>query len=280
MPVEAAHMKDLFSKLGEIAQTATGGALSGTTRTPGAGIGSGGTMDNLLGSLKGSVPNSMGGVGGLLGAGALGGILGALLSSGGVGKTARKLGEGALMVGGTAVAAGFAWKLYQKWSQNTQNAPTSAPSPMGTPNTTGTFGTFGTAPAPIPAATEPVLAGHDPAALLVLEAMVFSARADGHMDDMERNAVHSAMQHLFPGTDVSVHIDSMMNCPLDPERLAQRVANPEQARDLYRLSRMVIIADHSMERAYLDALATALRIQKAEQNALDEEVAALQAASA
>lgn len=266
-------MKDLFSKLGEIAQTATAGALPGAVKNQGAGNSSGGTMDNLFDSLKGSVP---GGVGGLLGAGALGGILGALLSSGGVGKTVRKLGEGALVVGGTAAAAGFAWKLYQKWSQNGQNTPTSAPSPMSTPNTTGTFGT---APA-TPVRTEPILTGHDPVALLVLEAMVFSARADGHMDDMERNAVHSAMQHLFPGTDVAAHIDSMMHCPLDPERLAQRVTNPEQARDLYRLSRMVIIADHSMERAYLDALASALHIQKTEQNALDEEVAALQAASA
>lgn len=286
-------MQNLFSQLGKIAQQATGVSLPGTSTennqamapgaTPSAASPFGGAGD-LFGKLKDSVP---GGVGGLLGAGALGGILGALLSGKGVGKTVRKVGEGALVVGGTAAAATLAWTIYQKWSQNA-NPAASAPcstgqtsQTAGQPHTSGhTFGPqAGQSPAPYSAEPcLPVSTQGDPMGLLVLEAMVYAARADGHLDGSERQMIHSSMSQLFPGTDVATSIDAMMNAPLDPERLARRVQNADQARDLYRLSRMVILVDHSMERAYLDALAKALGFSGAEQQSLDAEVAALQQA--
>ena len=105
-------MKDLFSKLGEIAQQAAGAAQQGKKGDiPGlGGMASGGS--DLLGKVGGAMSGSMGGVGGLLGAGALGGILGSLLS----GKKAGKVGKGLLVAGGTAAAATMAWSFYRKWS--------------------------------------------------------------------------------------------------------------------------------------------------------------------
>ncbi len=256
-------MSSLFDQLGKLAQQATSGKmpnLSGSSTTQNAA--------STLGSVSDFAGKSLGGVGGLLGAGALGGVLGALMSGKGTGKKLRKVGKGALVVGGSAAAAALAWNMYQRWSQNSANAPTSAPTstPSSTPSSAPYQGTTATVPP----------TQSDPMAMLVLEAMVFAARADGHIDDQERGAIHASMEQLFPGTDVAASIDFMLNEPLNPERLARQVQSPAQAKDLYRLSRMVIVPDHSMEQAYLDSLAKALGIAPAEQASLDQEVANLQ----
>lgn len=254
-------MSDLFSKLGQLAQQA---GLSGQmgqfgqqgqqaqqSSPPASGIG------DLLGSLKNSVP---GGVGGLLGAGALGGILGTLMS----GKTAKKVGEGLLVAGGTAAAATLAWKLYEKWqSGNTAPQPAQMQQPVQVPQSSNSGW-----PQPQPALS----AAADPTAMLVLTAMVFAARADGFVDNDEQSSVHTTMEQLFPGTDVAQQMDALMRCPVDPHALAAQVSSPEQGRDVYRLSCMVIVRDQAMERAYLDALAGAMRISPEEQRTLEAEV--------
>lgn len=262
-------MNNLFSKLGELAQQAgvsvpgMGNAQNDAARTggvPGNAANAGGGVGDFLGSLKDSIP---GGVGGLLGAGALGGILGTLMS----GKTARKVAEGALVVGGTAAAATLAWKFYQKWQ--TGNAP--AAGQAGGQQ----FGQPVGQPVGQPAGQPALSAAADPTAMLVLTAMVYAARADGYMDPDEQSNVHSMMAQLFPGTDMAVQMDSLMRCPVDPHSLARQVNGPEQARDIYRLSCMVIVADQAMERAYLETLAQAMGIDAAEKVRLEAEVAAM-----
>lgn len=258
-------MSDLFSKLGALAQQAglsVPGAASGAA--PGGQQNQGGA-GGMLGALKDSIP---GGVGGLLGAGALGGILGTLMS----GKTAKKVGEGLLVAGGTAAAAALAWKFYEKWQQNSaasggQTAPAPQAGSGGWPNPAQ--------PASAPYAQPALSAATDPTAMLVLTAMVFAARADGFVDDSEQANVHVMMEKLFPGTDVARQMDGLMRCPVDPHALARQVVSAEQGRDVYRLSCMVIVRDQAMERAYLDALAQALGISRNDQQMLEQEVDAM-----
>ena len=277
-------MNNLFEQLGKLAQQATGGqasemfgkvrdGLAGNTSPLGDLGNMGTTASDAFGKLKDAATNtnlagSLGGVGGLLGAGALGGILGVLMGGKGLGKTLGKVGKGALMVGGTAAAAGLAWKLYQKWSATQPTAqPGTMSAPAGAPHSA-----TGNAPLPLPSAQA------DPAGLLVLEAMVFAARADGHLDDNERRAIHETMNALFPGTDVATCVDGLMNRPLNPQDLARRVQDREQAMDVYRLSRLVISVDHPMERAYLESLAEAFGLTDAERLMLDDEVEQLRQA--
>lgn len=266
-------MSNLFSKLGELAQQAgvsvpgLGNSMNQGNTQPGntmpgnaANAGStGGGIGDLLGSLKDSIP---GGVGGLLGAGALGGILGTLMS----GKTARKVAEGALVAGGTAAAATLAWKFYQKWQAG--NAPAQ---PVGQQGGQQYGQPMGQA-AGQQYGQPQLSAAADPTAMLVLTAMVYAARADGYMDPDEQANVHNMMAQLFPGTDMAVQMDSLMRCPVDPHALARQVSGPEQARDVYRLSCMVIVADQAMERAYLETLAQAMGIDAAEKTRLEAEV--------
>lgn len=276
-------MKNIFDTLtsglqgsvGDKISTAMGksnlGSSLGTTlggvgeKISGALGGQGGASDMPnLGNLGGS----LGGLGGLLGAGALGGLLGTLMS----GKTTKTLAKGALVVGGTAAVGALAWNFYQKWAQNAGNAQNTSQNQA----------------APIPAAPQgwsaklnPEVAALPPAdskALLLLEAMVFAARADGHIDANEQQHIHNAVASMFPGQDMAELMDTLLNKPLDPAALAAQIQSPDEAHDLYRLSCMIVDVDHFMERSYLDGLAAALHIPAELKVQLEQEV--LQAKSA
>ena len=181
-----------------------------------------------------------GGVGGLLGAGALGALLGTMLS--------KDVVKNAALVGAGAVA----WNFYQKWSQKGQ-VPAASPS--------------SSAAAPAPSSSVQA----DPTAMLLLEAMVFAARADGHIDASERERIEQAVRHMFPGQDVDSLLNSLMGASLNPASLAARVQSAEQGEDVYRLSCLIVDIDHFMERGYLDGLAQALRIPAVRKEELERE---------
>ncbi len=243
-----------------------GEKLAGTAQA--AGVNAGAAGDKLKGALGGSIP---GGIGGLLGAGALGGLLGTLLS----GKSARKVAAGALVAGGAAAAGALAWKFYQKWSQNAQisEAPQAAPtqtSPGGWPTALASAPAEAALPSG-PSAEQAALPQASETGMVLLEAMVFAARADGHIDEQERTDIHAAVQAMFPGQDAAALVDGLMDKPLDPASLAARVPDYEEGCDLYRLSCAIIDVDHFMERSYLDALATALRLTPEDKFRLEQE---------
>ena len=100
----------------------------------------------------------------------------------------------------------------------------------------------------------------------------FTTLAISNIDDKERANIHNTVESLFPGRDMAQVLDTLLNKPLDPASLASRIANHDEARDLYRLSAMIIDVDHFMERSYLDGLAAALKIAPEEKAALDSEV--------
>lgn len=230
----------------------------------GLGQNNGQNNDSQLSQKLNQLVHSSGGLGGMLGSAALGGLLGTLLS----GKTARRMAGGALMAGGTAAAGVMAWKYFQKWVDNG--------------NTTHTVAASGT-DIVRPGVAQPVMrsdevAAHKAAdatpndsALLLLEAMVFAARADGHVDEAEKANITNAIESLFPNQDVSGVFNALLDKPLDPEDLAKRVRSHEQGCDLYRLSRMIVTPDQYMERTYLDGLARALNLTLEERATLDKE---------
>lgn len=246
----------------------SGAGFNGVGNTPtGATQTAGINTDAIREKLKGAMDNVPSGMGGLLGAGALGGLLGALMS----GKTGRKLATGALMVG----AGALAWKFYRKWSANGQNAE--AANPSSRTDSGGWPEALTSAPdeSALPAgqSKSAVQSASSDTDQLLLEAMVFAARADGHIDEKERADINAAVESMFPGQDAAALVDSLMDKPLDPASLAARVSNYEQGCDLYRLSCAIIKADHFMERSYLDGLAAALRLTPEDKTRLEQEAA-------
>lgn len=203
------------------------------------------TLGSLMNTAKqqasGLSQATPGGVGGLMGAGALGALLGSFMSRGAM--------QNAALVGAGAVA----WNFYQKWSQARKEGQPAEVAPVQEP-------VAAVAPAKL-----------DPTALLLLRAMVFAARADGHIDETEQDRISKVVAQMAPGQDADALLGQLLNAPIDPAALAAEVQSAEQGEDLYRLSCMIVDIDHFMERSYLDALAGALNIDEARKGALEEE---------
>lgn len=190
-----------------------------------------------------------GGVGGLLGAGALGALLGSFVS--------KSVLKDAALVGAGAVA----WNFYQKWSRSRNSQPVE--------------GQVVAREVPAPSAGVAVSspAALDATAMLMLRAMVYTARADGHIDATEQGRILKLVEQLCPGRDMSDVMNGLMSEPIDPARLATEVRSSEQAEDLYRLSCLIVDVDHFMERSYLDGLAGALHLSQDRKAMLEQEVA-------
>ena len=190
-----------------------------------------------------------GGLGGLLGAGALGALLGSFVS--------KSVLKDAALVGAGAVA----WNFYQKWSQSrgSQSVEGEVVAREVPEKKTGA------------AVARP--AALDSTAMLMLRAMVYTARADGHIDATEQGRILKLVEQLCPGRDMSDVMTGLMNESIDPARLAAEVQSPEQGDDLYRLSCIIVDVDHFMERSYLDGLAQALHLSDARKAELEHEVA-------
>lgn len=227
-----------MSILNILRSDALGGALQTLTREAG----------KVLSSANQKTP---GGVGGLLGAGALGALLGKSVSN--------DLMKNAALVGIGAVA----WNFYQKWSQG-RAQQAEAPASGG----------WSDAPqADQWQSQTPMVMQLDPTAMLVMRAMIFAARADGNVDATEQQRIDIILQNMLQGQDVSAQLGALQAEMLDPRRIAADVQSAEQAEDVYRLSCVVIDIDHFMERSYLDALGTALNIAPARRAELEADAA-------
>ena len=190
-----------------------------------------------------------GGVGGLLGAGALGALLGSFVS--------KSVLKDAALVGAGAVA----WNFYQKWSRSRNSQPVEGQVVARE------------VPAPSAGAAVSSPAALDATAMLMLRAMVYTARADGHIDATEQGRILKLVEQLCPGRDMLDVMNGLMSEPIDPARLATEVRSSEQAEDLYRLSCLIVDVDHFMERSYLDGLAGALHLSQDRKTMLEQEVA-------
>ena len=220
------------------------------------GVRTGNHSDNSAPAAGGS-----GGLGGLLGGagGGLGGFLsgagGGALAAGAMGllmgnKTARKVGGTALTYGGLAALGVLAYKAYGNWQANQGTAPHSEPQ------------TIDRLPAP-------QVEEHSQA---ILRALVAAAKADGHVDDRERQLIEGEFTKLTNDQELRHWLQAELNKPLDPAEVARAANTPEMAAEMYIASVMLVDEEHFMERAYLDELARQLRLDPALKVELEAQV--------
>lgn len=223
-----------------------GGLLSGL----GGNLGklTGGQGGGGLGGMLGSVGDALGNMGGV-GKGALGaGALGLLLSS----KQARKIGGSVALYGGMAALGALAYKAYGDW-QTQQTAPGAAPAE---------------APRTLDRLPAPEAEVHSKA---VLMAMIGAAKADGHIDANEQEAIRGELAKVTDNVEDRAWLEAEINRPLDPAAIASAASTPEMAAEMYLASLLVVDEEAFMERAYLDELARQLKLdpglkQQLEQN--------------
>jgi len=237
-------------------QSMLSGAGAGGGGAPGAGAGapSAGVASvpspqaNPLGGLAGAAKSFLGQpqVGGMTGAqlGGIGAIAGALLGGGG-GAVRGAAGGGAMALLGTLALAAL------------QNARAGG----------GASGGRAAAGAPLAAAAPT----HDDLAAvaseegerLALRAMIAAAKADGQIDDAEMERILGRLDADDVTDAERRFVMDEIRKPLDVADLANDVRHPAQAAEVYAASLLAIDIDSEAERAYLRALAAALRLEPA-----------------
>jgi uncharacterized membrane protein YebE (DUF533 family) len=210
--------------------------------------GLGGSLGGLLGgSNKGGQGGDLGTLlkgagGGALAAGALGLLLG--------NKSARKIGGKALTYGGLAALGVVAYKAYNNWQAQQAGAPQAEPQTLDR----------------LPA---PQAELHSQA---ILKALVGAAKADGHVDDRERQLIEGELVKLTNDGELQHWLQAELNKPLDPAEIARAASTPEMAAEMYIASVLMVDEEHFMERAYLEELARQLKLDPALKTELEAQV--------
>ena len=230
-----------------------------------------GLLDQLLKSGQDLLQNkaggsgnkpAAGGLGGLLGgssAGGLGGLLsgagGGALAAGAMGlllgnKKVRKAGGKVALYGGLAALGVLAYKAYGNYNAQKGSAPQREPQ------------TLDRLP---PAQAEQ----HSQA---ILKALVAAAKADGHIDDRERQLIEGEFTKLDNDQELQHWLHAELNKPLDPTDVARAASTPEMAAEMYIASVMLVDEESFMEKSYLDELARQLKLEPGLKVELEKQV--------
>lgn len=192
------------------------------------------------------------------GAAALGGgALGLLLGN----KKARKMGGKVAVYGGLAALGVMAYKALSHSQQQQQSPVSSSPNLMHEPQTLDRL-------------PEPDVEVHSQA---ILKAIICAAKADGHIDDQEREMIDKALEQMGADAAVVRWVDAELKKPVDPSELARVASTPEMAAEMYLASLMVIDEQNYMERVYLKELASQLQLSPQVVAHLEQQVSAAQA---
>ena len=155
-------------------------------------------------------------------------------------KKARKFGGKAITYGGLAALGVIAYKAYNNWQQQQNGA-----APQAQPQTVDR----------LPEAQAEV---HSHA---ILQAIVGAAKADGHIDERERQMIEGEVAKLTSDREVQGWLERELNKPLDPAEIARAASTPEIAAEMYLASLLMVDEESFMERSYLEELARQLRLE-------------------
>ncbi len=183
-----------------------------------------------LQSDKGHQRNAMSGAAGL--------AAGMLLSKGGLGKLAGS----AVQLGTVAALGGLAYNAWQNHQQSQQGNQR---------------------PAGRDAFIPPVSDEHAQEELgkSLVRAMIAAAKADGKVDAEEKEAIFGKLETMNLSAAEKAWVFDELASPLDINAVVARADTPEHAAEIYAASLVAITADTAAERAYLDALASKLRLE-------------------
>ncbi|MGB0722176.1 MAG: tellurite resistance TerB family protein [Gammaproteobacteria bacterium] len=203
--------------------------------------------------------------GGLAGGAVMGGLAGYLLGS----KSGRKIAKNAATYGGMALVAGLAYKAYSGYRANQQGGqpvtkqtlgvPASAHDAAVTPTSANSVGGETLIPESEFQVDDPV--GADGFGAVLVSAMIAAAKADGHIDGPEQQAIFNKINELNLDNEQKAFLFDQLNRPLDIDTLVAAAKGPEQAIEIYVASVLAIDPDTPAEQAYLAMLAARLSLE-------------------
>lgn len=176
---------------------------------------------------------------------AAGGLAGLILG----GKGGRRLVGNTAKLAGVAVVGGLAYKAWKDWE--TKKQAEGAPQPHITT-------------APSDHTDEPVflpMTGEENTrARKLIRAMLFAAKADGHIDDAERKRINDQLAKMDLDEEDRAFVMAELEAALDIDALARSADGPEEALEIYTASLLVLDEQGEAERAYLAGLAGKLEL--------------------
>ena len=161
---------------------------------------------------------------------AAGGLLVALLGTG----AGRKLTGTTLKLGSLAALGTVAYQAFQQWQGQTDQP--------GTPVTELSGPAAGTR------------------SLALLKATIAAAKADGHLDDAERARLEEQLGKLTLDADTLALFKTELEKPLSAREVAAGADSPAAAAEIYLISLAVIDEKNEQEHAYLQSLASELKL--------------------
>ncbi|MFP9138276.1 tellurite resistance TerB family protein [Devosia sp. XGJD_8] len=173
--------------------------------------------------------------------GAAGLAAGMLLSGGGLGKLAGN----AVKLGAVAAVGGLAYNAWQNYQNNQQAGAPTAPAQD----------------AFIPPASD--TQGQEELGKTLVRAMIAAAKADGRIDAEEKEAIFGKLETMNLSSEEKAWVFDELSSPLDINAVVARADTPAHASEIYAASLVAITAETAAERAYLDALATKLKLDPA-----------------
>lgn len=176
---------------------------------------------------------------------AAGSIVSLLLGS----KKMKKMGGNLLGYGGAAVLGGLAYKAWQNYQGNKQPAAMGGPVDVPPPPVDSPFNV-----------TANLAADGRPFALALVRAMIAAAKADGHIDATEQKNLFERIGNLGLDADAKAFVFDELNRPADLDAIAALPRGPEQAAEVWLVSRLAIDPDDAREKAYLAALGAKLNL--------------------
>lgn len=222
---------------------------AGAAQRGGAGMASQdplGGLGGLLGGLMGGGGGSNAGLGGLLG-GILGGGAGGSAGGGPWGGAQGR--SGGMNYAALASLGMMAFQAYQAWQRQQPSAPQQA----------------------ISTVDQLEGAEADDHSLAILRALIAAAKADGRIDEQEKQTIYAEISRHTDDPQLQEWLDQEVSRPLDAAEVAQSASNPGMAAEMYLASVMLVDDQQAAERTYLDELAYQLRLDPNLQAQLEQQ---------
>jgi len=191
------------------------------------------TPEQLLDQARGMLGGNQ------LAAGAVLGSLGALIFGT---STGRSLAGSAARMGGLALIGGLAYKAYQNYQAGKPLLGADQPAAL---------------PAPAGSGFEPEAAKNEHA-LLFIRAMIAASASDGHIDDVERDAILGGLREAGLDAEANEWLAGELANPASVESLVEGAESPELAAQIYTAARIAINPDTPAEKDFLAGLAGSL----------------------
>lgn len=175
-------------------------------------------------------------------------LLGLFGTSGG-----RKLTSTAIKIGGLAALGTVAYNGYQNWQKSSDV--------MDSDHNQGPVHELGKSQA-------------EGRGLLLIEAMVAAANADGRIDSQEQQAIkHQILEMHLPG-EMAMVLENIIDSPHTAGELAQKVTSQSEAAEVYVATRLLIGSDaKGSEKLYLESLLRGLSMSPELVGSLESQIA-------